>query len=102
MQCRVRLITGLESHPDHAIAIEQMTGFGGVISFEIDGDLWRTAKFVDSVRDPPASARLTIRKIAPMCECSPCHLQSSPEPDGRSKSELSCMDVIAAPHAGQG
>ena len=29
--------------------MDQMTGFGGVISFEIDGDLWRTAKFVDSV-----------------------------------------------------
>ena len=42
-------LTGLESHPDHDIAMEQMTGFGGVISFEVDGDLWRTAKFVDSV-----------------------------------------------------
>ena len=42
-------LAGLESHPDHDIAMDQMTGFGGVISFEIDGDLWRTAKFVDSV-----------------------------------------------------
>ena len=29
--------------------MEQMDGYGGVISFEIDGDLWRTAKFIDSV-----------------------------------------------------
>ena len=43
---------GLESHPDHRIAVSQMTGFGGVVSFEIDGDLWRTAKFIDSVRLP--------------------------------------------------
>ncbi len=43
---------GLESHPDHEIAVKQMTGFGGVISFEVDGDLWRTAKFIDSVRLP--------------------------------------------------
>ncbi|GAB4822198.1 hypothetical protein N2152v2_009244 [Parachlorella kessleri] len=43
---------GLESHPDHAIAVAQMTGFGGVISFEVDGDLWRTAKLIDSVRLP--------------------------------------------------
>lgn len=43
---------GLESHPDHEIAVAQMSGFGGVISFEIDGDLWRTAKFIDSVRLP--------------------------------------------------
>ena len=26
---------GLPSHPDHAIATEQMTGFGGVVSFEV-------------------------------------------------------------------
>lgn len=43
---------GLESHPDHAIAVAQMSGYGGVVSFEIDGDLWRTAKFIDSVKLP--------------------------------------------------
>ena len=43
---------GLPSHPDHAIAKEQMKGFGGVVSFEVKGDLWTTAKFVDSVRIP--------------------------------------------------
>jgi cystathionine gamma-synthase len=26
---------GLPSHPDHEIAAKQMTGFGGVISFEV-------------------------------------------------------------------
>lgn len=41
---------GLESHPDHEIAVRQMNGFGGVVSFEIDGDLQRTAKFVDALR----------------------------------------------------
>lgn len=43
---------GLESHPDHAVAIAQMSGFGGVISFEIDGDLEATARFIDQVRIP--------------------------------------------------
>lgn len=43
---------GLECHPDHQIAKKQMKGFGGVISFEIDGDLWTTAKFIDSCRLP--------------------------------------------------
>lgn len=43
---------GLESHPDHAIAVAQMTGYGGVVSFEIDGDLWKTAQFIDNVRLP--------------------------------------------------
>jgi len=30
---------GLESHPNHAIAARQMTGFGGVLSFSINGGL---------------------------------------------------------------
>ena len=43
---------GLPSHPDHAIAVRQMRGFGGVVSFEVDGDLWRTAALVDAVKLP--------------------------------------------------
>ncbi|CAA3022688.1 cystathionine gamma-synthase 1, chloroplastic-like [Olea europaea subsp. europaea] len=29
-----------------------MNGFGGVVSFEVDGDLLRTAKFVDALKIP--------------------------------------------------
>lgn len=43
---------GLTSHPDHAIASEQMAGFGGVVSFEVDGDLWETARVIDAVELP--------------------------------------------------
>uniref|UniRef100_A0A7N0V2F6 plant cystathionine gamma-synthase n=1 Tax=Kalanchoe fedtschenkoi TaxID=63787 RepID=A0A7N0V2F6_KALFE len=43
---------GLPSHPEHSIAKQQMTGFGGVVSFEVDGDLHRTIKFVDALRIP--------------------------------------------------
>ena len=43
---------GLPSHPDHAIARAQMRGFGGVISFEVDSDLWGAAAVVDGVRLP--------------------------------------------------
>lgn len=43
---------GLPSHPDHAVAAAQMTGFGGVVSFEIDGDLWATSRFIDACRLP--------------------------------------------------
>nr|GMC73543.1 cystathionine gamma-synthase 1, chloroplastic [Ipomoea batatas] len=43
---------GLPSHPEHHIAKKQMTGFGGVVSFEIDGDLMTTAKFVDALKIP--------------------------------------------------
>lgn len=43
---------GLESHPEHHIAKEQMEGFGGVISFEIDGGLERTSAFIDACELP--------------------------------------------------
>ncbi|XAR55889.1 Cystathionine gamma-synthase [Bertholletia excelsa] len=43
---------GLVSHPEHSIAKKQMTGFGGVVSFEVDGDLMTTAKFIDALRIP--------------------------------------------------
>ena len=43
---------GLPSHPDHEIAGRQMSGFGGVVSFEIDGDFERTARFIDLLRLP--------------------------------------------------
>jgi cystathionine gamma-synthase len=29
-----------------------MSGFGGVVSFEVKGDLWAAAKFIDSVKIP--------------------------------------------------
>lgn len=43
---------GLPSHPDHEIARQYMRGFGGVVSFEVDADLWGTARFIDAVRLP--------------------------------------------------
>ena len=43
---------GLSSHPDYAVAQEQMTGFGGVVSFEIEGDLESTGAFIDALRLP--------------------------------------------------
>ncbi len=39
---------GLPSHPGHAIARAQMTGFGGMVSFELDGTLEEAEQFVKS------------------------------------------------------
>ena len=49
---RVRKINypGLKSHPQHKLAASQMSGFGGMLSFEIDGDLAAAKIFVESVR----------------------------------------------------
>lgn len=43
---------GLVSHPDHAVAVAQMSGYGGVVSFEIAGDLQATAAFIDRLQIP--------------------------------------------------
>jgi cystathionine gamma-synthase len=43
---------GLESHPDYAVAARTMEGFGGVISFEINGDGPATSRFIDACRIP--------------------------------------------------
>jgi cystathionine gamma-synthase len=40
---------GLPSHPDYAIAKEQMRGFGSVITFLVKGDDKATRKFIDSL-----------------------------------------------------
>src|SRR6202453_4531133 len=41
---------GLPEHPGHEIAKKQMTGFGGMVSFEIDGTVADVVSFVKSRR----------------------------------------------------
>lgn len=42
----------LPNHPDHAVAAAQMRGWGGVVSFELNGDLAETSRFIDRLRLP--------------------------------------------------
>ncbi|HZH13182.1 MAG TPA: cystathionine gamma-synthase [Archangium sp.] len=41
---------GLESHPQHALARKQMTGFGGMMTFDIKGGLEAARKFLKTVK----------------------------------------------------
>jgi len=41
---------GLESHPQHALARAQMSGFTGMLSAELRGDYERAARFISSLR----------------------------------------------------
>ncbi len=43
---------GLKSHPQHDIAKKLMSGFGGVVTFLLDADFEKTARFVDSLKIP--------------------------------------------------
>ena len=49
---RVRAVhyPGLPSHPQHELAKRQMRGFGGVLSFEVDGTARETSAVVDRLR----------------------------------------------------
>ncbi len=41
---------GLEGHPDRAIAASQMTGFGGMLSFELKGGFDAASRFASSLK----------------------------------------------------
>ncbi|MEJ6475765.1 cystathionine gamma-synthase [Pseudoalteromonas piscicida] len=41
---------GLESHPQHELAKKQQLGFGGMVSFDIKGNLQTSAKFLTSLK----------------------------------------------------
>jgi len=43
---------GLPSHPDHAVAARLMSGFGGVVSFELAGGLDAAAACIDRLEIP--------------------------------------------------
>jgi cystathionine gamma-lyase len=40
---------GLESHPQHLLALQQTTGFGGVLSFEIKGTITDAENFLEKL-----------------------------------------------------
>jgi methionine-gamma-lyase len=47
---------GLESHPQHDLAVAQMSGFGGVLSFELRGDFETTDAFISKLEFASRSA----------------------------------------------
>jgi cystathionine gamma-synthase len=49
---------GLRTHPQYDVARRQMRGFGGVVSFEIAGDLEATSRVVDACRIPQIAPSL--------------------------------------------
>ena len=43
---------GLKSHPQHELAVKQMKGFGGVVSFEVEGSKADTFRFIEALKIP--------------------------------------------------
>ena len=44
------IFPGLASHPQHALAREQMTGYAGMVSARIDGDMGKVKKFFSKLK----------------------------------------------------
>lgn len=52
------LYPGLASHPQHALAASQMSGFGGVMNLLVRGDYAATQRFVQALRLPAQAVSL--------------------------------------------
>lgn len=49
---------GLKSHPQHELAAKQQSGFGGIVSFEVDGGQDEAWKLIDSTKMLSITANL--------------------------------------------
>jgi cystathionine beta-lyase/cystathionine gamma-synthase len=49
---------GLPSHPQHELALRQMTGYGAVIAFAVRGDYEATSRFVNALEVPTQAVSL--------------------------------------------
>lgn len=49
---------GLSTHPQHALARSQMRGFGGVLSFEVDGGSERVERVLGALQIPSRAASI--------------------------------------------
>lgn len=81
---------GLPSHPGHQIARQQMSGFGGMVSFELDGTSEEAASLVSSFKLFALGESLGgVRALV----CLPCRMtQASIPPETRA--ELGLSDTL--------
>ena len=80
---------GLESHPDHAIARRQMSGFGGMVCLDLGGGYDRAARFFDRLK--------VIKRAASLGGVeSLCSLPVLTSQWGHSDEELSRAGVTAS------
>jgi cystathionine beta-lyase/cystathionine gamma-synthase len=81
---------GLASHPGHAIAKQQMTGFGGMVSFELAGTPEDAAAFVSSLEFFALGESLGgVRSLI----CLPCRMTHASIP-AATRAELGLSDTL--------
>jgi len=70
---------GLASHPQHALAQQQQTGFGGIVSFELNGGKEAAWRLIDSTRLISITANLGDTKSTITHPASTTHGRLTPE-----------------------
>lgn len=73
------LYPGLESHPGHAIAARQMRGFGGMLSFMLDGDFKSVRAFLPCLKYAHLAANLGAVETVAAPPRTSSHVEVSPE-----------------------
>jgi O-succinylhomoserine sulfhydrylase len=71
--------SGLEDHPQHALAAAQQKAFGGVMSFEVRGDQAAAWRFIDATRLVSITANLGDAKTTIVHPATTTHGRLSPE-----------------------
>jgi cystathionine beta-lyase/cystathionine gamma-synthase len=81
---------GLASHPGHEVAKRQMTGFGGMVSFELDGTIEEACTFVSSLTYFALGESLGgVRSLV----CLPCKMTHASIP-AETRAELGLSDTL--------
>ncbi|MDF1693368.1 MAG: O-succinylhomoserine sulfhydrylase [Zhongshania sp.] len=71
--------SGLEDHPQHALAAAQQKAFGGVMSFEVRGDKAAAWRFIDATRLVSITANLGDAKTTIVHPATTTHGRLTPE-----------------------
>ncbi|EIF43373.1 O-succinylhomoserine sulfhydrylase [gamma proteobacterium BDW918] len=71
--------SGLDDHPQHALAAAQQKAFGGVMSFEVCGDQAAAWRFIDATRLVSITANLGDAKTTIVHPATTTHGRLSPE-----------------------
>ncbi len=70
---------GLESHPQHALARQQQSGFGGIVSFELKGGKKEGWKLIDATQMVSITANLGDTKTTITHPATTTHGRLTPE-----------------------
>lgn len=70
---------GLESHPAHDVARRQMRGYGGVLSFELEGGLEAVGRFLPRLRHAHLAANLGAVETVAGTPATTSHVECTPE-----------------------